>query len=108
MISIPESVICFCQVSQVVDLIKHLWPTTVMVTGLPRHSESNGGIERLNRCVNAAVCAWLQQHCSGAEGEHQRWALALPFVQMQLNMRFHRGIQAVPYEVTFGQKPQAR
>ena len=92
---------------QVVDLIKHLWPGTILVTGTPRHSESNGGIERLNRCVNAALSAWLQEHCGGAEGEHQRWTLALPFVQFQLNQRDHRGIKACPYEVTFGQKPQA-
>ena len=64
-----------------------------MVTGTPRHSESNGGIERLNRCVNASISAWLAEHASAAE--HQRWALALPFVQFQLNLRFHRGIKAV-------------
>ena len=34
----------FC--SGVVDEIKKLWPGTILVTGKPRHSEFNGGVEQ--------------------------------------------------------------
>ena len=38
-----------------VSEIKKLWPGTLLVTGKPRHSESNGGIERRNRTVEEKI-----------------------------------------------------
>jgi hypothetical protein len=36
---------------QVIVELKQLWPDCRMVRGSPRHSESNGGVERINRIV---------------------------------------------------------
>ena len=35
----------------VIRKVKNLWPECMMVRGSPRHSESNGGIERVNQTV---------------------------------------------------------
>ena len=35
----------------VIKELKNLWPECQMVRGWPRHSESNGGIERVNQTV---------------------------------------------------------
>ena len=37
--------------NEVVTEVRNLWPECIMVTGTPRHSESNGGVERVNRTV---------------------------------------------------------
>lgn len=34
--------------AEVITEIKHIWPECHMVHGRPRHSQSRGGIERLN------------------------------------------------------------
>ena len=35
----------------VIKELKNLWPECQMVRGLPRHSESNGGVKRVNQMV---------------------------------------------------------
>ncbi len=48
---ITDCSLFFCQFgNDVVREIKRLWPGTVLVTGKPQHSESNGGVKRRNRC----------------------------------------------------------
>ena len=45
-----------------VNEIKKLWPGTLLVTGKPRHSESNGGIERRNRTVEEKIKNWMHEN----------------------------------------------
>jgi len=56
---------CFQVIDDVIDEIKSLWPECRMVRGSPRHSESNGGIERLNLMsenkLGAKKMAWLSE-----------------------------------------------
>jgi hypothetical protein len=81
--------------------IKKLWPGTVMVSGKPRHSESNGGIERRNRTVEEKISNWMHENNS------KRWAQSLPFIQWRCNTQIHRGIgNRTPYHLMFGQHPQ--
>ena len=35
----------------VIEEVKNLWPECQLVWGSPRHSESNGGVERVNETV---------------------------------------------------------
>jgi hypothetical protein len=39
------------ELNEVINEIKMLWPECRMVSGLPHHSPSNGGVERLNRAM---------------------------------------------------------
>ena len=71
-----------------------------MVTGKPRHSESNGGVERRNRTVENKISNWMQDNKS------THWAQALPFIQWRCNTQIHRGIgNCTPYHLMFGQHP---
>ena len=72
-----------------------------MVSGKPRHSESNGGIERRNRTVEEKVSNWMHENNS------KHWAQSLPFIQWRCNTQIHRGIgNRTPYHLMFGQNPQ--
>jgi hypothetical protein len=41
-----------CKLEEVINKIKALWPECHMVRGLPHHSPSNGGVERVNRTID--------------------------------------------------------
>ena len=45
--------------AQIITEIKQLWPECQMVWGSPWHSQSNGGIERVNRTVQSKLGAWM-------------------------------------------------
>jgi hypothetical protein len=45
--------------AEVITEIKHLWPKCWMVSGSPRHSQSNGSVERVNRTVQSKLGAWM-------------------------------------------------
>ena len=48
----------------VISEIKKLWPGTVLVTGKPCQSESNGGVERQNRTVEEKISNWMHDNHS--------------------------------------------
>ena len=95
-----QSVISDELMSEVVSEIRNLWPECRMVHGSPRHSESNGGVERVNRTVQEKLHAWMVKHQS------KRWSVGCHLVQWQINTQFHHTVQNVPYVLTFGQKPR--
>jgi hypothetical protein len=43
----------------IITEIKQLWPECRMVRGSPRHSQSNGGVERVNRMIQSKLGAWM-------------------------------------------------
>ncbi len=45
---------------QVIVELKQLWPDCTMVRRSPRHSESNGGVERINRTMQQKLGAWMR------------------------------------------------
>ena len=70
-----------------------------MVRGLPRHSESNGGVEWVNQTVERKIGAWLKDNNSMV------WSVGCKIIQWRYNTHYHEGIKKTPYEVTFGQPP---
>ena len=46
----------------VISLLEQFLPIKIVVKGIPRHSESNGGIERLNREVEKKIRSWMQEN----------------------------------------------
>ena len=89
----------FC--TGVIDEMKKLWPGTILVTGKPRHSKSNGEVEQRNRTIEEKIANWMHANKS------THWAQALPFIQWCCNFQVHRDIGGrMPYHLMFGQNPQ--
>ena len=75
-----------------------MWPECKMVHGKPRHSQSQGSVERANRDIEAILACWMKDNNS------TQWSQGLRFVQWKKNTRFHSGIGRTPYEAMYGQK----
>lgn len=73
-----------------------LWRELAIVHGTPRHSQSQGSVERANQDVEQMIFAWMEQN------DTKKWSEGLRFVQMQKNNCLHAGIRLSPYESMFG------
>jgi hypothetical protein len=71
-----------------------------MVHGLPRHSESNGGVEQVNRTVQAKLSHWMQNNKS------RRWTIGCCIIQWQYNTQVHSTVGNTPYHLLYGQNPR--
>ena len=71
-----------------------------MVNGAPRHSQSQGSVERGNKDIEDLIFTWQKTNNSS------KWAEALDQIQFMKNTRFHRGIGMTPYEAFLGMKPR--
>ena len=85
--------------NQLVTKLCEMWPGLVLVHGKPRHSQSQGSVERGNRDVEDMLRAEM------AKRNTTHWAPLLPFVQYKKNTRFHSGIKQVPFTAMFGTTP---
>lgn len=84
----------------VITEIKQLWPDCRMVRGSPRHSESNGGVERVNRTVQAKLGAWMQ------ETRSRKWSVGCRLIMWRYNTQHHRTVDDIPYRLLTGQLPR--
>lgn len=77
-----------------------LWPGTKIVRGKPRHSQSQGSVERANQCIEniMAACMKTEPNCG--------WTQLLNRVQYMKNSSYHSGIRTTPYEAMFGIAPK--
>ncbi|KRY95849.1 KRAB-A domain-containing protein 2, partial [Trichinella zimbabwensis] len=71
-----------------------------LVTGRPRHPQSQGAVEPLNGVVQDKLAIWMR------ENECKRWSLGLKFVQWQINVSVHETTGQSPFKVTFGEEPR--
>ncbi len=85
-------------VNSIIDELKVMWPQLSIVHGKPRHSQSQGSVERANQDVEGMIQAWM------ADNESNQWGEGLRFVQMQKNNSYHQGIKQSPFEAMFGRK----
>lgn len=83
-------------VNQILDEIANLWHGLTVLHGKPRHSQSQGSVERANQDVEKMIYAWME------DNRCNEWSEGLRFVQFQKNNAFHRGIGQTPYEALFG------
>ena len=88
------------ELADVITEIRQLWPECRMVRGSPRHSESNGGVERVNRTVQAKLGTWMQDTNS------RRWSVGCRIVMWRYNTQQHRTLDDIPYRLMFGQLPR--
>ncbi|CAJ0925976.1 unnamed protein product, partial [Mesorhabditis belari] len=72
------------------------WPGCKILHGKPRHSQSQGSVER----ANADIEDILRVH--QRETKTTGWARFLPLIQYRKNIRFHSGIGRSTYVAMFG------
>lgn len=73
-----------------------MWDGFKIVHDKPRHSQSQGSIERANQDVQNMFVTWM------ADRNCNRWSEGLRFVQLMENRAYHDGIQHPPYQAIFG------
>ena len=83
-------------VNSVLSELSTLWPELKLVTGRPRHPQSQGAVERLNGVIQDKLKIWMR------ENNTTRWSVGLKFVQWQINISSHETIKNSPFKVTFG------
>ena len=66
---------------------------------MPRHSQTQGSIERCNQDVEKMLFAWMRDNAS------KQWTNGLNEVQYSKNARYHRGINRSPYRAMFSNYP---
>ncbi|XP_024879377.1 SCAN domain-containing protein 3-like [Temnothorax curvispinosus] len=75
-----------------------MWPGLKLVHGKPRHSQSQGSVERSNQDVRDMLVAWM------LDNNTKQWSEGLRFIQSKKNRSLHEGIKKSPYEAMFGMK----
>eukprot|EP00970_Alexandrium_tamarense_P011602 scaffold2552_cov172-Alexandrium_tamarense.AAC.1 len=89
-------------VDGVIIELKHFWPNCNLVRGKARHSESNGGIERLHLSAETKIGNWMVQ-----TGQ-THWSVGCKLTAWEMNTQMHLGIGGqLPYRMVFGQDPRA-
>ena len=66
-------------VNAVISELSTLWPELKLVTGRPRHPQSQGAVERLNGVIQDKLKIWMH------ENKSSRWSVGIQFVQWQIN-----------------------
>ncbi|XP_043471751.1 KRAB-A domain-containing protein 2-like [Leptopilina heterotoma] len=83
-------------VNSVITELHKMWSEVKIVHGKPRHSQSQGSVERANRDIEEILSAWMEENHS------KDWPNALDIVQFRKNRSFHAGIGRSPFEAMFG------
>ena len=74
-----------------------MWDGLKIVHGKPRHSQSQGSVERVNRNIEDMLITWLQSNST------THWGDGLRFIQVMKNRAYHEGIKCLSYKAMFGQ-----
>ena len=69
-----------------------------MINGKPRHSQSQGSVERANQDIERMLNAWK------TDNKRKDWSKGLRYVQYAKNQRKHSGIGVSPFEAQMGFK----
>ncbi len=86
-------------IDSVISKIKQFWPECQLVRRSPRHSESNGGVERVNQTIQKKLGAWMK------ENKHTQWSIGCKIAQWRYNTHIHHTLRDSSYHLTFGQHP---
>eukprot|EP00102_Acyrthosiphon_pisum_P013080 XP_008182495.1 PREDICTED: KRAB-A domain-containing protein 2-like [Acyrthosiphon pisum] len=87
-------------VNKIISELCSMWDGVKIVHGKPRHSQTQGSIERANQDFQNILRAMME------DNDTKKWSEALPFVQFVKNTTYHQGIKQTPYEAMFGTKAQ--
>lgn len=84
----------FC--NHIIENVYSMWPDVKIVHGKPRHSQSQGSVERANQDIENMLSTWMETN------QLQKWSEGLKFIQAMKNRAYHEGIKCSPYEAMFG------
>ena len=84
-------------VNSVITELSAMWDGLKIVHGKPRHSQSQGSVERANRDIEDMLMTWLQSNST------THWGDGLRFIQVMKNRAYHEGNKCSPYEAMYGQ-----
>lgn len=87
-------------VNHVISELVSLWPELKIVHGKPRHSQSQGSVERANQDIENMIGSWLK------DNDSTKWSEGLRYVQFMKNRAYHSGIKQSPYKALFGMEPR--
>uniref|UniRef100_A0A2H8TQZ8 KRAB-A domain-containing protein 2 n=1 Tax=Melanaphis sacchari TaxID=742174 RepID=A0A2H8TQZ8_9HEMI len=87
-------------VNKIISELCTMWKDLKIVHGKPRHSQSQGSVERANQDVENMLATWLQ------DNKTKKWSNGLRFVQLMKNRAYHHGTKHSPYEAMFGTPPK--
>jgi hypothetical protein len=72
-------------VNSVLVELHAMWPEVKIVHGKPRHSQSQGSVERANRDIEEMLGAWMD------ENKTKDWPAGIKFIQFKKNRALHSG-----------------
>ena len=87
------------ELREIITEVRQLWPQCIMVHGRPRHSQSQGAVERLNQIMQHKLDAWM------VENDSKNWSLGLKFVRWAILSSETKGVKDMPYRLAYGQNP---
>ena len=82
--------------NKIIQNLADLWPRMKLVHGKPKHSQSQGSVERSNQDFRDMLVAWM------SDNKMKTWSEGLRFIQIKKNRDLHSGIETSPYEAMFG------
>jgi hypothetical protein len=77
--------------NKIIQNLVEMWPGMTIVHGKPRHSQSQGSVERSNMLL-----AWMSDNNTKARSE------GLRFIESKKNRALHSAIKTSLYEAMFG------
>lgn len=94
-------------VNQILQAMFERWGGTTFVNGRPRHSQSQGLVERGNRIVEKKIAAMKQDEEMDEDKTGYPWASWLPRIMFAMNSARQETIKDAPYHVVFGRSVPA-
>jgi len=82
--------------NKIIQNLADMWPGMKLVHGKPRHTQSQGSVERSNQDVRNMQVAWM------SDNNMKTWSEGLRFIQSKINRALLSGIKTSPYEAVFG------
>jgi len=76
--------------NKIIQHLADMWPGMKLVHGKPRHSQSQGSVERSNQDVRDMLVAWM------SDNNTKTWSEGLRFIQSKKNRALHSGIKTSP------------
>ena len=90
-------------VNQLIRALFQRWGgDTTFVTGKPRHSQSQGLVERGNQIIEKKIAAMKQNENISEDETGYPWSCWLPRIMFSLNSQTQTTIGDVPYHLVFG------
>ena len=82
--------------NKIIQNLADMWPGMKLVHGKPKHSQSQGSVQRSNQDVRDMLVAWM------SDSNTKTWSEGLRFIQSKINRAPHSGIKTSSYEAVFG------